>query len=600
MVEKFGRVLEIDLSKKELKKYRLDEEIVKKYIGGSGVAAKLLINMTDKNTDPLGPENVLIFASGIFAGTNVPSSGRHAVVTKSPLTGIFCESDVGGYWGTMVRKAGYDFVLFTGKAEKPVYVWINEGDIEIRDAGHIWGKDTFETDLIVKNETDNRAVTAAIGRAGEKMVSIAGIMHDGAEARAAARCGVGAVMGSKNLKAVVVYGTMDIPVYDKEGLKNSVKAMAKTIRENSKGSTQFGTSEYVELSETLGDLPIKNWSMRNWSDVNKIGGQALAKLNRKNFGCGACFVRCGRVVESYKDKNVMTSGPEYESIGCLGANCLVTDIEAVCKANELCNRYGLDTISTGSVIAFAMELYERGLIDDLVDYPIKWGDGNMLCRLVEEIGECKDGLPAILGQGVKKAASIIGKGSDEYAIHSKGLEFPAHDPRAMASGYLGYATSNRGACHLQAFSHSYETGLTEPSLGLNNDYDRHSDKNKARLVVITQNLMALYDSLKVCKFMTFAGVKVDHLLEWYNLTTGENLTIDELMDKGNEIFNLKRKYNQICGITRKDETIPNRILQENLSGGPIDFDTMLDEYYEARGYTKYGLVVDYFSVNDDQ
>jgi len=238
-----------------------------------------------------------------------------------------------------------------------------------------------------------------------------------------------------------------------------------------------------------------------------------------------------------------------------------------------------------------MELYERGIIGKEQTYPLNWSDGKAMCRLLEDMGRGKEGLPRILSNGVKKAAEIIGQGAEQYAIHTKGLEFPAHDPRAMTSSMVGYATSNRGACHLQAFSHCYETGLTEPSLGICGDYDRHSDKNKARLVAITQDLMCLYDSLKVCKYMTFGDVKIDHLLEWYHLVTGETINLEEFIEKGRNIFLLKRMYNQRMGISRKDEVIPERILRDKLSGEPIDFNRMLDEYYSVRGFDNDGRII---------
>jgi len=248
-----------------------------------------------------------------------------------------------------------------------------------------------------------------------------------------------------------------------------------------------------------------------------------------------------------------------------------------------------------------MELYQRGIITDDMIYPLNWGDGDAMCRLLEDMGNGVEGLPKVLSNGVKKAAEIIGCGAEKYAIHSKGLEFPAHDPRAMTSGMVGYATSNRGACHLQAFSHSYETGLTEPSLGVNGDYDRHSDNNKAKLVAVTQDLMCLYDSLKVCKFMTFGGVKVEHLLNWYQLVTGNNITLDEFMEKGRNIFMVKRLYNQRLGISRKDENIPERIKKEKLSGGAVNFEKMLNEYYDVRGFNRDGKIINadiYIKRND--
>jgi aldehyde:ferredoxin oxidoreductase len=583
----YGTVLEVNLTNRQHRIYDLDNELLNKYVGGSGIATKLLIDNTDDKTDPLGPDNILIFSTGPLTGTPVPSSGRHAIVSKSPLTGIYCESDVGGYWGYNLRKAGFDILVMKGKASSPVYLWINNRSVEIRPASHLWGKDTIITDEIIKEETNKKVVVASIGSAGENKVLLSSIIHDGSHGRAAGRGGLGAVMGSKNLKSIAVFGDKNIQVYDIKGLRDSIKNIAKDMVKKSKGNMDYGTAGYVEASEELGELSIKNWQMRNWPNVKKISGGELAKFVQSSFHCQSCFVGCGRVVplKINNSKEEFGGGPEYESVALLGANCLIDDMEIVIEANELCNRYGMDTISVGSVVAFAMEAYEKGLLKGIAEYPILWGDGNVLIKLIHEIG-MKKGIGKLLGQGVKKMAEILGRDAQKFAIHVKGLEFPAHDPRACASSYLGFATSNRGACHLQAFSHAYELGNTEPPLGIEGEIDRYSDEGKAELVIKSQNLMSMYDSIKICKFLIFSGVHVDQVVLWFNLATGRNIGLDNFMEIGSMLFNLKRSYNQMCGISKKDEIIPPRILSDGLSKKAVNFNKMLQEYYYLRGYDK--------------
>ena len=585
----YGTVLEVDLSTGRHTIYELDDEVRARYIGGSGVAAWMLSEATGPDTDPLGPDNLLIFATSPLTGTPVPSSGRHAVVGKSPLTGIYCESDVGGYWGTNLRRAGFDILVVRGAAPEPVYLWIHDGAVELRPAPDLWGRDTAETDELVRTRTHGKAVTASIGPAGERLVLLSSIIHDGTHGRAAGRGGLGAVMGSKRLKSIAVFGERKIPVHDPEGLRKSIAAVAKDMRTAARGNMDFGTAGYTQASEELGDLPIKNWQLRKWSDVEHINGDALARHVTSTFHCHACFVGCGRVVPltTPGGKETVGGGPEYESVACLGSNCLVSDMEAVIEANELCNRFGMDTISVGSAVAFAMEAYERGLLKGVSEYPVEWGSAESLLKVVRDIGS-QQGIGILLGQGVKRAAEALGREAREFAIHSKGLEFPAHDPRGCASSYLGYATSNRGACHLQAFSHAYELGNSEQAINLGGDVDRYSDEGKAELVAKAQNLMCMYDAIKTCKFLLFAGIHVDQVLEWYTLATGHALTMDAFMEAGDRLFGIKRMYNQRCGVSRKDETIPHRILMEATTAGVINFHKMLSEYYVVRGYDSEG------------
>jgi aldehyde:ferredoxin oxidoreductase len=577
----------------------LSEGEARAYIGGSGLAAKRLWEMTGNETDPLGPENVLIFMTGPFTGTKVPLSGRHEVVGKSPLTGIYGESDVGGRWGTELKKAGFDGVVITGKSAGHMYLWINEDGAELRDADHLWGLDTYEASPILRKETDQKAIEACIGPAGERLARIAAIMHDGRDARAAGRCGLGAVMGSKNLKAIVAKGDKDVAVVDASRLTEMTKKLAPDILKNMKRMGDYGTSSSVTTFEELGDLPARNWKQGSWKDgAEKLSGVTMAKsILKGKYFCGACIVGCGRsvAIDHGEFAGVEGAGPEYETMALLGSNTLVDDLGAVAKAHELCNRYGLDVISTGGVIGFALEAAERGILkgDSDEEADLAWGNGKGVVNLVEKIGR-REGLGHLLGEGVMRTSAKLGRGSEAFAIHVKGLEPPGHDPRAYNSLAVGYATSNRGACHLQGMSYAFERAVTMPELGLHEVQDRFGTVKKGELVAKTQDLMSLFDSIKLCKFLLYGGVKLTHILEWFNAVTGWEMSQTEIMRAGERIYNLKRMYNVRCGITRKDDTAPTRMLREKRGeGGAAEnlppFSEALDEYYRYRGWDQNGI-----------
>jgi len=593
-----AKLLTVDLAKKLVKVEGLDEALARKYIGGSGLAAKILYDETGPETDPLGPSNPLIFMTGPFTGTRVPLSGRHAVVAKSPLTGLWGESDVGGKWGVELKKAGYDGAVFRGKAEKPVYVWVCNGAVEIRDAGHVWGLDAYVLDEALKKETDGKAVVSGIGPAGERLARIAAVMTDGKDGRAAGRCGLGAVMGSKNLKAVVVRGTGRVEVADEDGLNRSVRELGPIIVKGTHSQHDHGTSGGMTTIERVGDLPVKNWTVGSWEQgAQALSGQTMAKtILTGRYYCGACIVGCGRRVRVEEPYRVDGAGPEYESLALLGANCLVDDMKAVAKAVELCNRYGLDSISTGGVIAFAFEAYERGLITnrDTVGVELTWGNAPAVVAMVEKIGKREEGLGWLLGEGVKRAAESIGGLAHEFAFHVKGLELPGHDPRAYNSVGLGYATSNRGACHLQALTHVFERSVTMPDLGYQEIQDRLGVRGKGEFTAKLQDLMSMFDSLKLCKFTLFGGLKVHHMVTLLNQVTGWDVSIEEFMKTGERIYNLKRMYNVRHGVSRKDDTLPPRFLTlKRGEGGAAEnlppLGEMLNEYYRYRGWDEFGI-----------
>ncbi|HRX25290.1 MAG TPA: aldehyde ferredoxin oxidoreductase family protein [Aminivibrio sp.] len=570
----------------------LPGEVVRKYIGGSGLGTYLLFRYGSPAADPLSPDNPLIFMNGPFQGTGIPTSGRHQVISKSPLTGAFGESDCGGTFGFHLKRAGYDGLVFLGRSSSPVYAAVIDGRVEIRDGTSLWGKDTFETEEALFSAEGKPAGVACIGPAGERMVLLANIMHDGRNARAAGRGGLGAVMGSKNLKAVVARGKEKTVMADEKKVREKSAEKAKFYMEKLPAMTRFGTAGGVALAEQNGDLPLKNWSMGSWpEEVKSITGEAMADtILTGNWGCMACPIKCGREVAF---DGISGAGPEYETIGMLGSNCLINDLKAIGRGNDLCNRMGIDTISGGSAVAFSMELYERGIIDErTVGYPLQWGDGEAMVRLLTDISE-KRGFGVVLAEGTRKAAEKIGKGAEKYAIHSKGMDFPAHDPRCYKSLAAGYATSNRGACHLSGFSYSFERSMTYPELGVDAVLDRTVDEGKGKVNVGFQNLMGVLDSLKMCKF-PFAATRLEDLLVWINGVTGWDMACGELMEAGERILNLKKLFNLACGLTGRDDALPERILREPRgSGGSADtlpdLESQLREYYVERGWTEEGI-----------
>ena len=591
-----GRMLRINLSNHAIRIEDLDEKKAKLFIGGSGLGAKYLFDETDGSTQPLGEANVLIFSTGPFTGTGIPCSDRVGIVAKSPLTGIFAESDIGGTFGGRLKRAGFDLLIIEGIGTQPVYLWIHDGKVEIRAAKHLWGKDTFDADKIVKGETDEGATIASIGPAGERGVRYASIMTDGKHGRAAGRCGLGAVMGSKNLKAVAVKGARRISVANPEELRTSLKSFMPELKKRTEGLSYFGTPGAVMTNEEMGDIPYRNWRDGSWSGVTKINGAVLVnEILVGRYHCGSCPIGCGRTVKITEYGGVDGAGPEYETLGMFGGCCLIDDLKAIGKAHELCNRYGLDAISTGQVVAFAMELFENKIItrSDLNGVELSWGNAEAMLSVVHMIGR-REGLGNLLGEGVKRIAEKMGGRASDFAMHVKGLEFSGHDPRAFNGVALGYATSARGACHLSALTHPFERILSLLELGFPEPHDRFGVERKGELTAKLQNLMGLFDSLKVCKFILFGGGKIEHLIHWFRCVTGWDYDLVEMMKCGERIFNLKRLYNIKCGIDRKDDTLPKRILTHKRGTGSAaenvpNLREMLKEYYTFRGWDENGV-----------
>jgi aldehyde:ferredoxin oxidoreductase len=593
-----GKIAVIDLTKSKVIYRSIDLTDARLFIGGSGLCAKLLYDLANPQIDAFNPENPLIIMTGPMTGTPFPTSGRFAACSKSPLTNILGEATASGFWGPALKFAGLDGLIITGKAQKPVYLYIDEGGINICDAGHLWGLGTHITvDIIRKDHGDSNIRVLSIGPAGEKLVCFASIMTD--DDRSLARTGLGAVMGSKNLKAIAVRGGAKKPEIAKpDKLIEIVKQVNEILRESpgAKRLNMYGTASLVEICEALGDLPIRNWAKGSWPEgAKRISGETMAKtILRERKTCFACPIACGRIVEvPINSSKKRIKGPEYETLAMLGSLLLIDSLEVIAKANYLCNDYGMDTISTGSVIAFAIEAYEKGYItkSNTGGLELKWGDAETLLALIDRIAR-REGIGDLLAEGVKRAAEKIGKGAEEFAVHVKGLEVPAHDPRAFASLALQYATMPRGACHT-AFAYIIERGLKIPELGLDKSWDRFTVEGKAELVKTMQDYILVFDSLALCKFLVHSGVPPSLIVEGLSAITGWDISLKELLLIGERIFNIKRLFNVRCGIRSEHDALPKRLqtpLTDGAAKGKVpNLNHMLKEYYRLRGWDENGI-----------
>jgi aldehyde:ferredoxin oxidoreductase len=579
-----GRWLHVDLCTGHIEIHSLDEGVLRRFVGGSGLAAYFLAEMVAAGPDPLAPENPLVFTTGPLAGTPVPASDRFTVAARSPLTTLWGEGDCGGRWASALKAAGFDAVLCTGRAATPVYLHVENGEAVLFPADELWGLDTYEVDL--------GGPTVCIGPAGERGVRFASIMHDGRSARAVGRTGLGAVMGAKRLKAIVAKGSARPAVAEMDTLKSAVRSVAGRLVADLQGFRAHGTAGSVQNYEKMGNLPIKNWREGAWpAGAAKITGAVMTEtILSGRYHCRGCPIGCGREVNVTTGPyaGVHGAGPEYETVCALGSLCLIDDLPAIAYMNEICNRLGMDTISAGGVLAFAMEARERGLWQE----GPAWGDAAAAAVLLQRIGRRDGEIPTLLGEGTRRAADTWGGLAREFAMHSKGLELPMHDPRCFASTAIGYATSTRGACHLQAFSHFYERVGRLPSLQMSGRASQGS--NKGAMVALLQDLMALFDSLKLCKFLLLGGIEPPTVFAWANAVTGWQH--DELawMRTGERICNLRRAINARLGASRVDDTLPVRLLTHRRGRGGCaenlpPFGPMLADYYAARRWTEMGL-----------
>ena len=576
-----GKVLRIELSRKKTSSQPLTKEQTELFLGGRGLGVDILFRELPRGTNPLSPENKMVFATGPLTGTGAPTSGRYSVITRSPLTGTIFDSNSGGHFGVQLKRSGWDAVVVEGKAEKPSYLWIRDESIEIRNADHIWGSNTHTTEDTVKSETDKEAKVACIGPAGERQVLISAIIND--KHRAAGRGGVGAVMGSKNLKAIAVLGTHETMIANREEFTAAARVGLEAISKNpvTKDSLpNYGTAVLVNVINEIGALPTMNFRRGYFEDADAISGETIReRIFEKRVACDACTIACGRETK-IPGRDRHGEGPEYETIGAFGAACGVRDLEAITEANYLCNEYGLDTISTGSTIACAMELSDTG---HLTSGP-RFGDSEAMVNLVKMIGE-RTGIGNELAEGSFRFAER--HGHPEFSMSVKALEIPAYDPRGIQGMGVAYATSNRGACHLRAYMTSPEV-LGNPAL-----IDRFKIDGKASLTILLQNISAATDSMVLCRFSQFA-MNPEHYARLLRAVTDIPFSARDLMDIGERIFNLERIFNVREGFGREADSLPKRVLETPLPEGhsknvTVALDPMLDEYYRLRGWTSNGI-----------
>ena len=599
MVEWFGyvgKILKVDLTNSKVTEVDLREDYVDLFLGGIGLAARILFDEVDPRVDPFSPENALVFMTGPLTGTQVPSSGRYVVAAKSPLTLAWGEAHASGFFGVELKKAGFDGIVIKGRASSPVYLYINNGSVEIRDASKYWGMSIIDVDQELKKDIGDKHVRiAAIGPAGERLVRYAVIASDITPdgPRVAGRTGMGAVMGSKNLKAIVVRGTGQIRVKEPDRLRSAVNRLLPYIL--SYPTTQiysiYGTAGEAESFYEYGDMPIKNFTLGKWDGIYRISGRAFREsgIVKGHRACWSCPIHCWKYVE---DNGVKGRGPEYETIASLGSLLLIDDPHYLVKANDLCNRYGIDTISTGVTIAWAIESFEKGLLtkEDTGGLELKWGDKEAVLKLIEMIGK-REGFGKLLGEGCRIASRTIGRGSEKYCMHVKGTEMPMHDPRAFKGMGLQYATSNRGADHLQGLTFRVEQGMRITDLKIYERVSREAYQGKGWIVATMEMWHEVIESMIICKFVDIPPL---HLVGMYAMVTGIRKSLQDMLTAGKRIFTLKRMFNVINGISRKDDTLPERFLKEPLNEGGakglvVELEPMLNEYYKFMGWDDNGI-----------
>ena len=601
MVKEYAvKIASVNLERGKSEVIEISSAVARQYIGGVGMAARILWDETSAATDPFSPENRLMFMAGPLTG-KMPQSSRTLVCGISPANDAWGEAAMGGSWGAELGNTGFSGLVISGKAKKPVYIYIKDGDVRIEDASHLWGKDTFETSDMLQAETDGKASVAAIGRAGERLVRIAGVVADGRFGRTAARCGLGGVMGSKNLKAVVVRGTKKPPVVNEATLgaiNREVNELLSKIKSGALGPPPTAPGHGMGNLYSAGSMSVKNHSAGRWENFYK---KYKESPHGQQLYCRTCPVSCGESrMQGETRQQVM-----HMTIS-VGSNCYIDDFDALQQGYELCNRYGIDSISFGYVLSFAMELFEKGIIsrEDTGGIDLTWGNKEAMLEMLRQIGE-SEGFGQVLAQGTRRAAEQIGKGAIRYAQQVKGLEMPFFDARIFSSLLLGYATGNKGASHYESPGHKVERrrpdalyGLDISELGFPEGFKCLGLAGKARLTKKIQDAVCLTNSLVVCQFSYLNyGVKLATYLRYLNAITGWDMTFDDFVRVGERAFNLKRLINLRRGLTGNDDTLPPRVMEklpdvsddEQYVPDPISFQESLQEYYALRGWDKSGI-----------
>jgi len=597
-----GKILRVDLSRSRVKVEQPDDIFYRRYIGGEGFVAYYLLKELEAGVDPLGPENKLIFAAGPLTGVPIPGSGRNSVGAKSPLTGGFGESEVGGFWGAELKHAGFDAIIVEGRSEDPVFLWVHDGEAELRDAHLLWGKGTGETESLIRDELGDRLIrVASIGLAGERMVRYACIINDLRDA--AGRTGMGAVMGSKRLKAIAVRGRKKLEVANSEKIRELARWLNKNLNDVAGNFHNYGTGAIMVGYVATGNLPTRNFRDGDFPNPEAIDAKTIKETVRVGMeGCYACPVRCKKLVkiEDPWPVDPRYGGPEYETLAALGSDCGIDDLKAICKANEICNRESLDTISTGASIAFAMECYENGILtnEDTGGLELKFGNSEAMVKMVKMIAE-RRGLGKILGEGVKRAAEKIGKGSEKFAIHVKGQEVPMHEPRLKRALGLGYAVSPTGADHMHNL---HDMGLVNAgpfldkfsSLGILEPIPLEDlGPQKVKALIYFVDWRVLGNCLLLCDFVPWDYIQK---IEIVRAATGWNTTAWELMKIGEKVTTMARIFNIREGFKKEDDWLPERFFHPTTSG-PLSNTAVEAEklekarsiYYEMMGWDENGV-----------
>jgi len=586
----WGKVLCVDLSKGETQVGTFDDKFARKYLGGVGLAARIIYEKVTKNTNPLGPGNVLIFATGPYQATNIASSGRCSVAARSPLTGYWGEANGGGHIGPAIKRAGFDAVVITGKASKPVYIWLKDGEAEVRDANEFWGLDVAEvTDALKEAVDDTRAAVSCIGIAGENLVRYACIGND--KHGYFGRSGMGAVMGSKNLKALVVRGTLKPPVASPDKFKEIYKVLLERAKESdmASGLREHGQAGAVIPREENGLLPMKNWAQDSWPEAAKIGAPTFTEeLQVKSWACPYCIIGSHRRITK-SDYPCETGGPEYETLGMIGSNLLIDDLQALVKANELCNRYGIDTIEIGGVLGWAFECYEKGLITkkDTGGIELKWGSGEALVEMTNMIAK-REGIGGLLAEGLRACVDAIPE-SKPFAVEVMGQAVAAHDPRAFFGQTITTIASTRGSCHMHGFAEAMELGALIPELGIDEVIDRFDATKKGFGGAMYQDMAQLWNSLTWCFIYYFTGISLTDEVDLLNAITGWDVTPQEAQKMGERIVCLQHMFNLNMGlIPEQDNVMPERFTTPHKEGGAAGqvppWQQILKEYWETKDW----------------
>jgi len=576
-------ILKIDLQTGRTEEYRIPEQWERDFLGGASLAARILYSSLTRELDPLSAEAPLLFMTGPMTGTSGPTTGRFVVCGKGPATGLWAESNIGGFWGPELRAAGYDGLWITGRASAPIYLWLNGSQLEVRSAAHLWGQNTYTTQERVKEEVGEKSArVCTIGRAGESQVLFASIMCD--HGRMAGRTGLGAVMGAKNLKAIAVHGTNSIAVFDLAAYAPLRSESNRILKQDNEAKVlrELGTAGAANYSEYMGALPVKYYTHGTFENVDNVSGARMTEtILTGRSACQGCVIACGRVVKL--GDRAKRKGPEYETIAGFGPNLLNDNLEAIVDLGELCDRYGMDTISCTNTIGLAFHLFEKGVIteQDTGGVVLKWGDVDAIEQLVNLIGR-REGSGDLLAQGSRRFAAHFGV--EEEAVQVNGLEVAYHDPRGVSGMALSYATSPRGACHNQSDYFFVDWGHTHEDLGITY-FDRHAQAEKAANVSRHQDWRTVFNSIVMC---IFANTEPDLQVRLINAACGLEWTVEDMMKCGERGWNLKRAINNRMGLTATNDRLPKALLEPFPDGGSAgyvpDLEGMLSAYYQARGW----------------